>query len=617
MSGSLTSPTAVGSVHAAPPTAMGSPSAFQAVTPCRLLDTRADRGALEPASTIEIQVTGRCGIEAQASAAAVTLTVTDTAADGFLTAWPHGDERPIASNLNFTSGQIRANGAILRLGNDGVLSVFTSAATHLVVDVTGEFTPTDTTTSGRFVAVAQRRIVDTRATGRPPAGAEITVRLPDEVPTDAVAVAVNLTTSDSRGAGFFTAYPGGIDRPTASVLNVDGPHETRAASSVVPVTAGSFRVFTSSGEHVIVDLAGYFTGPSAPRSSDGLLLATTPTRLLDTRPEHATLHAGGAVEIAVPPGAASVVVNLTMTETIAPGWLKASPSRTTVGEISTVNADRASQTVANLAIVAASEHGIAVATYATTDVVADLFGWFTGNPVAGSGDAPINPPGAAGGCLVGSTSPIPTTVDPQQRWQLGNVSNDWWSALAPDRGPRGAVVIVGDSLTQGSINQTMAALLAAGFGPICIDGGVARFVTYTSARLHVSTGVDVIARIRASDSTWAADDTAYVAAFGTNDVGFPNPTWYATQIDTLRAATGAHPLWWVNVRTRVESMQPWETAWNHALSARGDLAVIDWSAAVAPNPNAYILGSDLTHLTLAGSHLRATLITDALDAPHP
>jgi len=49
----------------------------------------------------------------------VNLTVTGTAADGYLTTWPAGEPRPGASSLNFAAGQTVANLVVAQIGANG------------------------------------------------------------------------------------------------------------------------------------------------------------------------------------------------------------------------------------------------------------------------------------------------------------------------------------------------------------------------------------------------------------------------------------------------------------------------------------------------------------------
>jgi hypothetical protein len=62
---------------------------------------------------------------------------------GYLTVWPAAADgscqsaaRPLASNLNFTPGQVIANLAVTSVGGGGRVCVFSFATTHLVADMT-------------------------------------------------------------------------------------------------------------------------------------------------------------------------------------------------------------------------------------------------------------------------------------------------------------------------------------------------------------------------------------------------------------------------------------------------------------------------------------------------
>ena len=96
--------------------------------------------------------------------------------------------------------------------------------------------------------------------------------------SDAAAVSLNLTATETGGAGFATVYPCGTSRPEASTINY-GPGVTIANGIIAKVGAGGkVCIFTHARAHLIVDLDGYF-----PAGSDYRPL--TPARLLDTRPE--------------------------------------------------------------------------------------------------------------------------------------------------------------------------------------------------------------------------------------------------------------------------------------------------------------------------------------------
>jgi hypothetical protein len=68
----------------------------------------------------------------------VSATVVPPAALGFLTLWPQGATRPLASTLNALDGAITSNMAIVPTAN-GSISAFASDLTHLIVDISGYF----------------------------------------------------------------------------------------------------------------------------------------------------------------------------------------------------------------------------------------------------------------------------------------------------------------------------------------------------------------------------------------------------------------------------------------------------------------------------------------------
>ena len=68
----------------------------------------------------------------------LNLTATEPTQAGFLTAWPAGQPRPLASTLNFLPGDNVANLVMVGLGPGGTLSLYQFGGnTHVVADVVG------------------------------------------------------------------------------------------------------------------------------------------------------------------------------------------------------------------------------------------------------------------------------------------------------------------------------------------------------------------------------------------------------------------------------------------------------------------------------------------------
>ncbi|MEY2401683.1 MAG: hypothetical protein QOJ08_1794, partial [Ilumatobacteraceae bacterium] len=278
---------------------------------------------------MQVPARGICGIPSNATALALTLTVDRPQGAGFLTAWPADQARPTVSNVNFNSGQIRANSSITRVDASGNFRVFTSVSSQVVVDVVGAFVPATSSAAGRFVARPSTRVFDSRPGAKPLAGANLTLPLPTGVPRDAIALALNVTVTESSAAGFVTEFPAGRQMPTSSILNVDQANQTRAAAGIFPASASGVALYLSSGGHIVVDLLGYFTGPSAGLGTDGLFTAYDPTRLLDTRGtsplgKGVPLYPGGGLELATSQGG-SVAYNVTSVDGAA-GFVTAFPA---------------------------------------------------------------------------------------------------------------------------------------------------------------------------------------------------------------------------------------------------------------------------------------------------
>ena len=322
------------------------------LTPARLADTRqlentvdglyAGTGAQLAGSTLELLVTGRGGVPSDASAVALNVTVAQPAGSGFVTVYPCGAQQPLASNLNFTSGAVVPNAVIAQVGTGGKVCLFVSNSTHLVVDVTGYFP-----SSSSFHSMNPARVLDTRpgyttvdglqqAEGIRQAGTITAVRVRDRVsiPADATAIVLNVTVTEAQGAGFLTVYPCGTSIPTASNVNyVAGSTVANLVISKVG-SDGNICIYNSEAVQLVVDVDGFFPAATSYRPLD-------PARLLETRPGLTTIDgqltgaglvpAGTITEVTVAgrggvaADAATVVLNLTVTDPTMPGFITAFP----------------------------------------------------------------------------------------------------------------------------------------------------------------------------------------------------------------------------------------------------------------------------------------------------
>lgn len=369
--------------------------------PTRLVDTReglgvAGAGRVATDGVVTIVVAGQAGVPTTgASAVVLNVTMTDTTGPGFLTLWPEGATRPTVSSVNATAAdQTVANLAVVPLPASGRVQLFAHRATHVVVDVAGYFTASAAgARAGRFVPLTPSRILDTRegngAPARRPASGGTTalaVAGRGGVPASgAAAVALTLTATESTSAGYVTAWPGGLDRPLASNLNLPGAGATVANTVIVPVGAdGKVNLYTQRSTHLVADVVGWFTGDAAASSTDGLYVPIAPTRAFDSRVTGARLWARYRRDLTFDLGAsaAGVIANLTITDTGAPLYLTAYPAVTRRPLASNVNADGPGSTRANLAVLPLTA-GNRASVYPSddTELVVDVAGWFTGTPL--------------------------------------------------------------------------------------------------------------------------------------------------------------------------------------------------------------------------------------------
>lgn len=379
-------------------------SRYRALEPCRLADTRTDTGFVAIDDRTSSVTVDRCEIPSTATAIVATTTIVRATRSGWLVAYPGGSARPDAATLNWSSGMTRGNAATIAVGPDRTIEVFRSDGAgngHLVIDVVGAFVPAETSQRGRFEAGDEgTRLLDTRSADTPPSGPTThRVPLPADVPSGVDALAITFTLVDTTAPTYLTPYAAGAARPLASVLNTDGAGQFRSATTIVPVNDDGFDVYVSAASNVVIDMTGWFTGPNATESNDGLFVAIEPQRLRDTRSEPQALYDGGSTEIAPPAGLvaegttgpAALAVSMTMIGADDRGYVTAYAARTDRPDIASGYSLR-NQVTAQFAVTPVSDVGLAFYTEQGTDVTVDLLGWFTGSPVATTDDEPAPNP---------------------------------------------------------------------------------------------------------------------------------------------------------------------------------------------------------------------------------
>jgi LPXTG-site transpeptidase (sortase) family protein len=386
-------------LHAAAAAPAVATSKYVAINPARLLDTRSGVGAgvgkVGAGSTLSVAVAGFGGVPSGATAVVLNVTATGTNGGGYVSVFPAGVATPTVSNLNADqSGQTLANLVTVPVGAGGKVSVFSSVGTHLIADVFGFYEAATLAKDGRFMPLAPTRAYDSRGRSRLAANGTLRVSLAKWVPGDAAAVVLNVTVDQPSDRGFITAWAAGTPQPGTSNLNIDYPDQTVANQVIVPVTASGVDLYSSAATDVIVDLAGYFSGPSAPSASTGLFVPISPERLLDTRGNGVLNPLGNGVRplpgwtvempvigrAAIPAGASAVAMNTTLVDAGRPGYITVYPAGVPLPNASNVNAMRRGHTIANHVVVPITSRGAALFSFGGGHMLADVSGYYTGNP---------------------------------------------------------------------------------------------------------------------------------------------------------------------------------------------------------------------------------------------
>ncbi len=397
------------------------PSTYVQIDPFRQVDTRTGIGTTRiDGNTLRVAVAGSNGVPSNATAVVVTIVAIDGQGAGFVTAFPSGEPLPQASTINYQSGLAYSSEAIVPLGRGGAFDIFTLTPVNVVVDVTGAFVPNDGASGGRFVGNDPNRILDTRAGSRFRAGQTRAIDLPGSVPADATAVVMTLTATGPNQPGFVTAWSDG-PLPATSTLNIPTQNSTRASTAIVAVADGAFNVFSSSDGHLVVDLLGYFTGPSASWSREGLYVPMTPVRKVDTRATR-WLERGETRSFRTD-GAGIAVGSLAMIQPRTPGFASVFANGTPNPGTSSINLVD-STVIANFAVSRSSSEGVALFSSTRADYVFDQYGYFTS-------------PQARIVTEVAPTTPAPEAPSPAEGCSISDLlvpsCGMWFGASTPNR----------------------------------------------------------------------------------------------------------------------------------------------------------------------------------------
>ncbi|MFJ6621233.1 hypothetical protein ACIQOW_27135 [Kitasatospora sp. NPDC091335] len=402
---------------------VGSAGTYVAVAPQRVLDTR-NGSTLRGRGVASLKVAGTAGVPADAVAVVMNVTATNAGDAGFVTVYPAGRPAPITSNLNHTAGQTVPNAVTVQLGAGGAVELLNGSDGNLdlVADITGYYVPD--TTGAVYTGFSPKRVLDTRPTHVPARGT-VTVDLCRQarIPYDATAAALNVTVTDPQDVGFLTVYPHGQALPNSSSLNF-GRGQTISNTAIARLgTDCLVDVFSSAFAPVdiVVDASGYFVPDTSGQTTDGVLVTGTPVRQYDSRQGGGPIPGGSSLlGWGMKPrdrGVGSLLLNVTATNptmdsyvTVYPDAGPADSAPTGAGLPNASNLNfTAGQTIPNMVNAAVGANGYVdfFNHVGSTDLVVDMFGYYTTGIGAKSAAAVTGKSAAAAPSASGAASGTP------------------------------------------------------------------------------------------------------------------------------------------------------------------------------------------------------------------
>jgi hypothetical protein len=355
---------------------------LQPTTPFRRLDTRAE-AKLAAGSETDFAVAGRDGIPDSAAAVLVRFTVVAPEATGHLIAYDTGAAAPTTSVLNYAAAQTTGNTVFVKVGAEQKITVFSSAATHLILDVFGY-----TVEPQAFYPQTPYRLLDTRSGAKPGANTQTCVTVAGEngVDAEAKAVAVVVTAVAPEAAGSLVAYPSGGTPPALPTVSYAAGRNT-ANGTIVEIGADQrICVDTTASSHVILDVSGFFAQNAAYHP-------VPPFRAVDETHGAASTHCHAlAGADGIPADAQAVALELTAVTPSGPGYVTAYPDGTQRPVASHLNY-AVGETTTNGAITKIGDNGqVCFYQHGAGQLRVDVVGYWPGMDSCCAGVTCENPP---------------------------------------------------------------------------------------------------------------------------------------------------------------------------------------------------------------------------------
>jgi hypothetical protein len=263
------------------------PLVFVAMTPCRVVDTRAGQGFSGPfgapslvagaSRTFPMQSSTTCAVPGAAQAYSLNITLVPPGTSGlFVTAYPTGQPLPLAATVNSPTGAVVGNAAIVPAGNNGSIDLYALTATDVVIDINGYYAaiygPTSNTglgsgslannTTGNFNTgtgsqTLQNNTVGSYNTATGASALPVNTTGGFNTAAGALALQFNTTGSSNTGVGY-----GALDLNTVGLSNTAvgynalAPNVTGSNNIAIGSTAG-MNVGSGSSGNILIGSPGF------------------------------------------------------------------------------------------------------------------------------------------------------------------------------------------------------------------------------------------------------------------------------------------------------------------------------------------------------------------------
>ena len=277
-------------------TSSSSGGKYVALQPERICDTRLGNPSgltgeyaqctghtLSPYIPLDVTVAGIASVPVSGVASVVlNITSVNERGNGYITVYPANlSSPPTSSNVNFTKGEGAVpNRVIIPVSSDGTVDLVSNTDTNAIVDITGYYTSSSSSSTTFMPLSSPVRILDTRCATTPQpsfcatenipaqnakidtlgAGQAIVVQVTrlDGIPSGANAVSVNVTATKTTYNGFLSVNPS-TTPPNTSDLNWMTGNTVSNLTIATLSSGGTIKIYNLSGAtDVIVDVMGYY-----------------------------------------------------------------------------------------------------------------------------------------------------------------------------------------------------------------------------------------------------------------------------------------------------------------------------------------------------------------------